>query len=127
MERLDRIDALIDAEGRRLDLGPVLEARGLTAALLARPAEAADALLLAMTRHRRVRERGKLLLGQWLRAGWSRAELAAAVRAATPADPELVAAELRAAGAPDVTDALLDSASDPALDPVGAADGGLSR
>jgi hypothetical protein len=59
------VDALVDATGRELDLGPVWEARALLASLVGGPGEAIECLVAAMAGHGRIRGRGELLARLW--------------------------------------------------------------
>lgn len=61
LELLRTIDAVVDATGRELGLGQVLEIRALAAQLVGAEDEALDCLLGAMLGHRRIAGRGALL------------------------------------------------------------------
>ncbi len=102
LELLRGVDALVDATGRQLDLGPVLEARALVAGLAGEAEEAADCLLRAMAGHGRVRGRGALLASLW--AARPAEELAGALGRGGlvpgPARLAELAAELAVAPAP---------------------------
>ncbi len=98
LELLRGVDALVDATGRELDLGPVLEAHALMAGLLGQPDEAVDRLLTAMAGYGRIRGRGGLLAGWW--GNRSPAELPDLVRARGTGRIGELAAELVGAPAP---------------------------
>ncbi len=65
LELLRGVRDLVDATGRELDLGPVLEVRALTASLVGEPDEALADLVRAMVGHGRIAGRGELLARLW--------------------------------------------------------------
>jgi tetratricopeptide (TPR) repeat protein len=86
------VDALVDAAGRRHDLGQVVEMRSLAALLAGERAEALADLVVAMAGHGRVAGRGEMLTD--LAEGMPAADVAALLARPGPAHAAAVVAEL---------------------------------